>query len=354
MKILVVIDSFKGCITSNEANMAAADGIKAADRLAEVTAVNVSDGGEGWLTAWQDACGGRLVRVNAVDALLRPVTGEYIIDGSRAVIEIARVCGLAQLSRDELQPVRASSYGVGLLVADAVKRGCRNIIVGLGGSATSDCGVGMLKALVDSFAPDGTIDDAAILKEVTFTIATDVDNPLCGDRGAAYVFAPQKGASPSEVEQIERRAVRFAKLSAKHFGYDRQRMAGAGAAGGLGYAFMQYLNATRVSGAELLLDAAGFDEMLQGTSIVITGEGRADRQTLMGKLPFAILHRCKRRNVPVALLAGQVADRTQLIDAGFSRVECINPPTLSYDDAMLPDTAVENIRETVMGIINDL
>lgn len=364
MKIIVAIDSFKGCLTSVEANRAAAEGIRRACPDVETVQVPVSDGGEGWLDAFQAAWGGTLVDVAVRDPLMRPIVAQYLVKGSTAVIEIARASGLTLLSPDERRPLLASSYGTGQLVADAIHRGCTHIIVGLGGSATSDCGIGMLRAVIDSCGhranhPSGTPlrgswDEVAALRSVRFTIATDVTNPLCGENGAAHVFAPQKGATCEMVKMLDARARRFAAVSARHFGYDRQDWPGAGAAGGLGYAFLQYMKADCHSGIDLLLDslqvggrscgeAARFDELLRDASLVVTGEGAADRQTLMGKLPFGILRRAKAVKVPVALLAGSVKDRQQLLAAGFSRVDCINPPGLSAEEAMNPETARRNI-----------
>lgn len=350
-KIIVAIDSFKGCLTSVEANQAAADGILVGMPEAEVILMPVSDGGEGWLEAFRAATDGELVDVIVRDPLMRYAHAQYLINGDTAVIEIAKASGLTMLSAEERNPMVATSYGTGQIVADAVRRGCRHIIAGLGGSGTSDCGIGMLRAIIDAFARQGSWDDISELKDVSFTIATDVTNPLCGENGAAHVFAPQKGATPEMVRMLDARAQRFAEVSAKHFGYDRQDVAGAGAAGGLGYAFLQYMNAECHSGIDLLLDAVGFDSILQDASLVITGEGSADRQTLMGKLPFGILQRAKSRCVPVVLMAGRVNDSQQLIEAGFSRVACINPPGISLEEAMNPETAKAHIRNTVSGII---
>jgi glycerate kinase len=263
------------------------------------------------------------------------------------VIEIAKASGLTLLSPEERNPIVATSYGTGQLVVDAVRRGCKRIIVGLGGSATSDCGIGMLRAIIDSFAKHGCWDDVRELDNVRFTIATDVTNPLCGEQGAAHVFAPQKGASSEMVLALDARAKRFAEASAKHQGRDCQNMPGAGAAGGLGYAFLQYMNADCCSGIDLLLDTIHFDDLLQNADLVITGEGSADRQTLMGKLPFGILQRAQNHHVPVMLIAGRIADEQLLLDAGFSRVACINPPNLPLEVALQPATAKENIKKIV-------
>jgi glycerate kinase len=335
-KIIVAIDSFKGCLTSTEANQAASEGILSKMPEAKVVQVPVSDGGEGWLEAFYAAMGGSIVEVNVKDPLMRTIVAQYLVQGDTAVIEIAKASGLTLLKPEERNPMVATSYGTGQLVVDAIRRGCKHIIVGLGGSATSDCGIGMLEAI-----------DNADYKDVRFTIATDVTNPLCGENGAAHIFGPQKGATPEIVEALDARAKHFAETSTKHLGRDCQNMPGAGAAGGLGYAFLQYMNAECRSGIDLLLETIHFDDLLQDADLVITGEGSADRQTLMGKLPFGILQRAKKCGVPVILIAGRIADEQILLNAGFSRVACINPPGIPFEIAMRPDTAKENIRKTV-------
>ena len=366
MKIIVAIDSFKGCLTSAEANQAASEGILDKMPDAQVVQVPVSDGGEGFLEAFQAAMGGSIVEVNVKDPLMRPIVAQYLVQGDTAVIEIAKASGLTLLKPEERNPMVATSYGTGQLVVDAVRKSCKHIIVGLGGSATSDCGIGMLRAIIDSFSKGGSWDDVHELDDVHFTIATDVTNPLCGENGAAYVFGPQKFAQPKAttpemIETLDARAKRFAEASAKHLGRDCQNMPGAGAAGGLGYAFLQYMNADCRSGIDLLLETIHFDDLLQDADLVITGEGSADRQTLMGKLPFGILQHCQRvsRNlqrapkhyIPVMLIAGRIADDQLLLDAGFSRVACINPPNLPLEIALQPATAKENIRSTVMDLM---
>lgn len=350
-KIIVAIDSFKGCLTSTEANQAAAEGVISRMLDTQVVQIPVSDGGEGFMAAFQQALGGDLVEIPVRDPLMRRITARYLINGTTAVIEMAQASGLTLLSEEERNPMRTTSYGTGQLVVDAVRRGCKQVIVGLGGSATSDCGIGMIRAIIDSFADGGTWDDIRALDDVHFTIATDVTNPLCGGNGAAHVFAPQKGATPEMVLELDTRAKRFAEFSARHFGFDCQNTPGAGAAGGLGYAFLQYTHADCRSGVDLLLETVGFDEQLKDASLVITGEGSADRQTLMGKLPFGILQRAKLQNVPVALIAGRIADRQVLLDAGFSQVVCINPPGLPIEEAMKPETAKANTRQTILHVV---
>ena len=321
MNIIIAIDSFKGCLSSALANQSAADGVLSVSADAKVVQMPVSDGGEGWLSAYHAAIGGELITKSVRDPLMRWIEAQYLVKDQTAVVEIAQASGLPLLTSEERNPMVATSYGTGQLIVDAVRRGCKEIIVGLGGSATSDCGKGMLRAII------------------------------CGPEGAAHVFAPQKGATPEMVQQLDSIAQHFADLSAKHFGFDRQNEPGAGAAGGLGYAFLQYMNAGCRSGIELLLEAVGFESLLQEASLVITGEGSADRQTLMGKLPFGILQSAKRHQVPVALIAGRIGDRQQLLDAGFAHVECINPPGLPLEEAMKPEVAQQNIKSTVQRLL---
>ena len=347
-KIVIAIDSFKGCLTSVEANKAAAEGIRRAFPDAVIVQVPVSDGGEGFVDAFHAAMGGEVREIIVRDPLLRPVSARYLLHGDEAVIEIAQASGLTLLPPEERNPMVATSYGTGQLVADALRQGAKHIIVGLGGSATSDAGIGMLKALKDCFAKNGTWDDIEELKSVRFTIASDVKNPLCGENGAAHVFAPQKGATQDMVLRLDERARKFAEVSAKHFGYDRSENEGAGAAGGLGYAFLQYMNAACRPGIELLLETIHFSDIVKDADLVITGEGAADRQTLMGKLPMGILK--QSGGVPVYLIAGRINDREQLLQAGFSHVECINPPDITLEEAMRKDVAERNIQNTVKRI----
>ncbi len=352
MKIVVAIDSFKGCLTSKESNRAAAEGVRNHWPDAEVVQVPVSDGGEGFMEAFHAAIGGDLVELMARDPLMRPISAQYLLNGQLAVIEIAQASGLTLLTREERNPMVATSYGTGQLVADAVRRGAEHIIVGLGGSATSDAGIGMLRALIDNFAKHGEWDDIEELKHIRFTIASDVKNPLCDENGAAHVFAPQKGATPDMVLQLDERARKFADVSAKHFGYDRSGQEGAGAAGGLGYALLQYMNADCKPGIELLLDTIRFREIVKDANLVITGEGSADRQTLMGKLPMGILKQSD--HVPVCLIAGRISDKQELLDAGFTYVKCINPEGISLEEAMRKKVASQNIIDTVRKITHPL
>lgn len=321
----------------------------------ETQCLPMSDGGEGMLQAFTNALGATLEPVYIHDQMMRRVDAQYgmTADGT-AIIEVAQACGLTLVKEEERNPMRSTTYGVGELLSRAIKRGCRNFIIGLGGTGTSDAGIGMIRALVDIFARGKNFDEAmkAELGECRFTLASDVDNPLCRENGAARVYAPQKGATPEMVEQLDRRARLFAEKSALHFGFDKSNEPGAGAAGGLGYAFMQYLGAEMKPGADLLLDLTGFDDKIKDADMVITGEGRADRQTLMGKLPQRILMRGKQWGIPVGLVAGGIDDKEELLSAGFSFVESITPEGMPLEEAIKKEVAFSNLRRFATSFIS--
>ena len=364
-KIIIACDSYKGCLTSREVNEAIASGVKewnADDAAPEIITLEMSDGGEGMLDAFLSAMKGERVRIHAHDALMRWIEAEYGIVDDTAIIEIAQTAGLALIEPEQRNPMKATSWGVGEMIINAYRRGVRHFIVGLGGSATSDCGIGMLKAMGDDWKK--------IRQECSFVLASDVTNPLCGENGAAHIFAPQKGADAKMVQMLDDRARKFAEVSAKHFGYDRSEAPGAGAAGGLGYAFLQYFNAEACPGAELLLDEIGFDALIQNADLVITGEGHSDKQTLMGKLPQRILEhvlKCRESDKShvacsqlagdckspdpsfplVWLVSGGVSDRQTMLDAGFDRVIQVTPEEMPLDEAMKPDVARNNIIKAI-------
>ena len=376
-KIIIACDSYKGCLSSREVNEAIALGIKEwnaedaspemknlspDDSVPEIITLEMSDGGEGMLDAFLSAMKGERVKIHAHDALMRWIEAEYGMVDDTAIIEIAQTAGLDLIEPELRNPMKATSWGVGEMMMNAYRRGVRRFIVGLGGSATSDCGIGMLKAMGDDWKK--------IRQECSFVLASDVTNPLCGENGAAHVFAPQKGADAKMVQMLDARARKFAEVSAKHFGYDRSEVPGAGAAGGLGYAFLQYFNAESRPGAELLLEEIEFDALIQNADLVITGEGHSDHQTLMGKLPQRILEhvlKCKESDKShiacsqlagdckspdpsfplVWLVSGGVSDRQAMLDAGFDRVIQVTPEGMPLDEAMKPDVARYNIVKAI-------
>ena len=345
MKIILAIDSFKGCMTSEEVENAISSSLNSKE--IEIHNIPMSDGGEGMLEAFISAMNGRIVETNVHDPLMRPITAQYgITPGGIAIIETAKACGLTLMTPLERNPIKASTYGVGELIIHAFRNGCKDFIIGLGGSGTSDCGAGMLKAVSDSFASECAIKDiiSRKMKDCRFTLASDVRNPLYGPNGAAHIYAPQKGATESMVIELDNRAMTFARESALLMGKDTSHEPGAGAAGGLGYAFMQYFDATFQSGADLLLDLTDFDILLNGADLIITGEGHADAQTLMGKLPERILRRGQKHKVPVWLIAGRVEQSERLVSEGFERVYGITPESMFTEEAIIPGNAIKNIK----------
>lgn len=343
--IIVACDSYKGCMTSREVNEAIVGALRhagIANSDCRIRQLEMSDGGEGMLDAFLAAMSGERVGVVVHDALMRPVEACYGIAGDTAVIEVAQAVGLAMIEPEQRNPMRATSWGVGEMIMDAYMRGVRRFIVGLGGSATSDCGIGMLRAMGDKWT--------ALRADCCFTIASDVDSPLLGPNGAARVFAPQKGADASMVENLECRAAKFAEISCRHFGYDRSMTPGAGAAGGLGYAFLQYFDATQQPGAELLLQLLNFDSLLDDATLVITGEGHSDRQTLLGKLPFVVMKHARRHGIVVWLVSGGISSSEELLAAGFSRIIAITPKDVPLCKAMVKSVAMENINKKMSSI----
>ena len=356
MRILLAIDSFKGCLSSEEVEAAFSHALTV--RGAEVRSLPMSDGGEGMLPAFITALHGQLLQAKVHDPLMRPVTACYGIapDGT-AVIETAQACGLTYLSAEERNPLVATTYGVGELVAHAIQHGCRRFLIGLGGSGTSDAGKGMLQGLTDSLAPGGTIEDVlnGPLSDCHFILASDVRNPLYGPEGAAQVFAPQKGATPAMVEKLDRRARQFAKESARRMGRDASFQPGAGAAGGMGFAFLTFCNATLESGIKIVLEETNLRQYVQNADIVITGEGRLDGQTVMGKAPIGVAKIAKEYSKPVLAFSGcvtkdAVACNAEGIDAFFPILRGV----VSLEEAMHTDNAMTNMVDTVEQVFRTI
>jgi glycerate kinase len=358
MKVIIAIDSLKGCLSSMEAGETAADAVRKRYPAAEVVCIPVSDGGEGWLEAFGNERGGsqhvgwEVITAVVSDPLQRPVEARYLRSADLAVIEIAQACGLHLLRTEERNPLAATSRGVGELILDAAARGCRRFIIGLGGSATSDAGKGMIEEIREKSRKSRVGEWSGTKQEEwEFIMATDVTNPLCGPDGAAAVFAPQKGATPAMVETLDRRARAFAEENAQQMGFDKSEQPGAGAAGGLGYAFMQFFDAECRSGAELLLERLHFDDLIADADLLLTGEGHADRQTLMGKLPSIVLQHSLRMGIPCHLFAGGIADEAQLLAAGFSGVHQFTPPDMDLREAIRPEVARRNLRKAVGALL---
>lgn len=340
-KIVIACDSYKGCLSSSEVARAAAEGVAEVYPDCEIVRLAVADGGEGTVDALVETLGGHLEWAEVSDPLGRPVKAAYGIAGDLAIIESAAACGLTLLTKEERNPLITTTKGLGELILAAIDKGCRRFLIGLGGSATNDGGMGMINA-------DGFLERARGMK---FTVACDVDTPYIGAHGASRVFGPQKGASEEDVEILEERLRGYSLKILKDTGIDVSDMAGAGAAGGLGGAFRAYLGAELKRGVDLVLDQIGFDSIIDGADLVITGEGCSDYQTLKGKTAAGVLERAKRKGIPVMLVSGAIRDGQMLRDGGFGIIAAASPQGMSLAEAMRPETAEHNIYETVKRLL---
>ena len=371
MKITIAIDSFKGSLTTTEAGNAVADGFQRIFPESEIYVSPLADGGEGTLDAIVSARGGRIKTARVSDPLGRMINAEYgIIDSTgTAIIEMARAAGLPLLNESERNPLYTTTYGVGELILNAIGEGCRNFIIGIGGSATNDGGVGMLSALGIKFLDENgkDISRGAIglkslskislegmaneLAECRFTVACDVKNPLCGENGASAVYGPQKGADEKTVVKMDKYLSHFADLTKKILPHSDKNAEGAGAAGGLGFAFMSYLGATLSSGIDIVIKETDLENHIKDSDFVITGEGRIDSQSAMGKAPTGVARLAKKYGLPVIAIGGGIKDDAVLchehgIDAIFPAVRA----PISLEVAMEKETAVKNLSNTAEEI----
>ncbi len=342
MKIVVASDSYKCCLSSADVAKAAEKGIKNILPSAEVVKVSVADGGEGTVESIVDSLGGHMRTARVSDPLGRPVDAQYGVAGDLAVIECASACGLMLVTPQERNPLVATTRGLGEMIVDAIDHGCKRFLIGLGGSATNDGGMGMVQA-------EGFLEKARGLQ---FTVACDVDTPYVGPAGATRVFGPQKGASPEDIEVLEARLTGYAQKILEDTGVDVSDMPGAGAAGGLGGAFRAYVDAELKRGVDMVLDQIEFDSIIKGADLVITGEGRSDFQTLKGKTPAGVLARARKQGIKVALMSGGIKDDDLLHEGGFEYIERVTPLDMPLETAMLPDVAAKNIEEAVKRILS--
>lgn len=340
-KIVIACDSYKGCLSSSEVARAAAEGVAEVYPDCEIVRLAVADGGEGTVDALVETLGGHLECAEVSDPLGRPVKAAYGIAGDLAIIESAAACGLTLLTKEERNPLITTTKGLGELILAAIDKSCRRFLIGLGGSATNDGGMGMISA-------DGFLERACGMK---FTVACDVDTPYIGAHGASRVFGPQKGASEEDVEILEERLRGYALKILADTGIDVSDMAGAGAAGGLGGAFRAYLGAELKRGVDLVLDQIDFDSAIEGADLVITGEGCSDYQTLKGKTASGVLERAERAGVPVALVSGAVKDEQMLRDGGFQIIAAVSPHDMPLEEAMRPETAESNIHKAIKRLL---
>lgn len=359
MKIVIAIDSFKGSMTSIEAGEAASEGIKTVFPDAETIIRPIADGGEGTVDALIEGMQGERQRVSVTGPLGTSVWAEYgIVDQATAVIEMSAAAGITLVPENLRNPMKTTTYGVGELVLDAIKKGCRNFIIGIGGSATNDGGIGMLQALgfgmlnekgeqvslggkgleeLSKITTDGVVSE---LSECRFHIACDVTNPLCGDLGCSAVYGPQKGATEQMVTEMDQWLSQYAKLAETVVADVNPDFPGAGAAGGIGFAFKTFLGGELKNGIALVLKETNLEEYIQNADYVITGEGRLDSQTVMGKVPIGVADIAKKYQVPVLAFAGAVTSDAGLcndrgIDAFFPIVRgvCTLEEAMNYENA---------------------
>lgn len=368
MNIMILIDSFKGSMTSMEAGNAAKAGILKVQPDANVKVCPLADGGEGTTDALIEGLGGERVELSVTGPMGTPVNAYYgiLADKTTAVMEMAQAAGITLVEADKKNPGAATTYGVGEMIKDAIARGCRKFIIGIGGSATNDGGIGMLKALGVKFLTEegedagegadalGRIHFVSLehsipeLKKCKFQIACDVNNPLCGKTGATYIYGKQKGIKEEDMERVDADMLHYAKVTAERIEKDYSCEAGAGAAGGMGFAFISYLEARLVPGIELILDVIHFCENVKDADIVITGEGRLDLQTAMGKAPVGVAKEAKKYGCKVLAFAGSVtkeaiACNENGIDAFFPIVRGV----CTLEEAMNNETARGNLSDTV-------
>ena len=364
MKVVVAIDSLKGSLSSIEAGMAIRDGILAAKPDAEVIVKPLADGGEGTTDALIEGMNGKRIDLTVTGPMHSPVDAYYgyLADSHTAVMEMASAAGITLVPAEEKNPLLATSYGVGEMMNDALQKGCRNFIIGIGGSATNDGGIGMLKALGVHFLDENGEDVGEggqalakvtqidisglnpLLKECQIQVACDVNNPLCGENGSTYVYGPQKGVTEDMKKQLDNDMAHFASVTSETLGNDYRDTPGAGAAGGLGFAFLSYIGAALTPGIELILNAVGLAQELSDADVVVTGEGRLDFQTAMGKAPVGVARLAKKYHAKVIAFAGSVTKEASAcnkegIDAFFPILRSV----CTLAEAMDPVNAKANI-----------
>ena len=372
MKIVIAVDSFKGCLSSSSIANAVEEGIQNTLPGCEMIKVPIADGGEGTVDALVDATQGKIITIPVHNPLMQPIQASYGMtgDGQTAIIEMSAASGLDLIPLRPGNVMDTTTYGTGEMIADAIERGCRNFIIGVGGSATNDAGTGMMQALGVRFTDEegnevekggkslssirhiDTQNQLSELQDCTFHIATDVTNPFYGPQGAAHIFGPQKGGNETQVEALDKGMKHLAELIFETTGKEIGHLPGAGAGGGMGGGCVAFLQANISPGIELIMDYLHFDEIIRGAGLVITGEGKMDRQTLFGKVPVGIARAAASQQIPVIAITGQLditADK-ELREAGLSAIFPIHPAPISLEKAMQPDYAYRNIRRTIEQI----
>lgn len=368
MKITIAMDSFKGSLSSIEAGKAVEAGIHRVYPQAEINVRPLADGGEGTAYALTTGMGGEWITMEATGPLGKPVSCSYgiIRDSQTAIIEMSAAAGITLVPEAERNPLHTTTYGVGEMIADAIERGCRKFLVGIGGSATNDGGIGMLQALGFGFlskegkqVPYGAKglselvrikDDNVIpqLAECSFRIACDVTNPLCGEQGCSAVYGPQKGADPAMIKQMDQWLADYAALAKETYPNADGRHPGTGAAGGLGFAFLTFANAVLASGITIVLDETHLSNDIMDSDMVITGEGRLDGQTVMGKAPIGVAKLAKEYGKPVIAFCGcATKDAVMCNEAGIDAFFPILREVVPAEEAMKTENAAANMSDAV-------
>ena len=370
MRIVVAIDSFKGSLTSMQAGQAVKDAALKAFKNAQVSVCPLADGGEGTVDALSAGLGGRKRTLAVTGPLGAPVEAEYcILSNQTAVIEMAAAAGLPLVPEGQRNPMETTTYGVGELIKDAIAQGCRHFIVGIGGSATNDGGVGMLSALgyrfldaVGKEIPLGakgletlrTVSVEGVLPELqdcTFRVACDVNNPLCGENGCSAVYGPQKGATPTDITRMNGWLASFAALTKDLFPDADENYPGAGAAGGLGFAFLAYTNASLEPGIQIILEETKLENLIRDADLVVTGEGRLDSQTVMGKAPIGVARLAKKYGKKVIAFSGCVAPGAEVCnDQGIDAYFPILRNVTTLEEALNPEIAYQNLTDTAYQV----
>lgn len=368
MKVVVAIDSLKGSLSSIDAGNAIKEGILLANPNAEVVVKPLADGGEGTTDALIEGLDGKRIDLTVSGPMGERIDAYYgyIEKNKTAIIEMASAAGITLVPDEKKDPFLATTFGVGEMIQDAILRGCRDFIIGIGGSATNDGGIGMLKALgyvfldkdgmdvgegAQALAKVSTIttkDMNPLLSECNFKIACDVTNPLCGENGATYIYGPQKGVTAETRDILDTAMTHYAKIVSNTFHSNYEDAAGAGAAGGLGFAFLSFLNAQLTPGIDLILNAVKLEEELKDADIVVTGEGRLDHQTAMGKAPVGVAEVAKKYDAKVLAFAGSVTkDANACNKAGIDAFFPIVRGVTTLDNAMNPENARANMIASV-------
>lgn len=368
MKVVVAIDSFKGSLSSIEAGQAVKAGVLAAHPDANVIIKPLADGGEGTTDAFIEGLGGQRIDLTVTGPMGSPVSCYYgyLEKDKTAIIEMASASGITLVPAHQKNPLTASTRGVGEMILHALEQGCRHFIIGIGGSATNDAGIGMLKALGYSFLDEQGLDvgegaqalgkvasiDAKnrhpLLDDCQFRIACDVTNPLCGENGATYIYGPQKGVTEAQKESLDQDMAHFADVTETTLNCAFKNYPGAGAAGGLGFAFLSYLHASLSPGVELILDAINLSDALNSADIVVTGEGQLDRQTAMGKAPVGVAKLAKAHGAKVLAFSGSVTKEAVACNqAGIDAFFPILRRIVTLEEAMDPSTARSNMTASV-------